>query len=50
MYAPAELAAFRLQLERILAGPKFHGSQQLRDFLAYSSEQAFAGRASIDQV
>lgn len=50
MYAPEELAAFRLQLERILASPEFRGSQQLRDFLAYSSEQAFAGRASIDQV
>jgi len=46
----ADLAEFRKQLDLILDSQEFRSSPQLRDFLRYVSEQAFAGREAIEQV
>jgi hypothetical protein len=40
----------RTELSRLLASSEFSTSRQLRDFLAFTAEQALAGRTHLDQV
>lgn len=45
-----ELELFRSELHKLMESPEFAGSRQLREFLSYTSEQAFSGRTHLDQM
>jgi hypothetical protein len=45
-----ELEAFRKELHLVLESSEFRTSPQLREFLTFVSEQAFAGRTNVEQI